>query len=155
MRTTKEDGKGGRKEYLGKEKEGVRERGKERKGGKERERKERSNVPPSPSIYFFRSRLRRGTCREGKRLSPRAKAKHRKSLKRASAGVLERWFVFEWRGLSTLTREHRAAYSRPVINAVVRSLKPKEWITFAFNLYRAAWDFRTEEVTLRISALLY
>ncbi|TGZ57941.1 hypothetical protein DBV15_07578 [Temnothorax longispinosus] len=47
---------------------------------------------------------------------------------------LERWFVFEWRGLSTLTREN---HSRPVINAVVRS--SKEWITFAFNVYRAPW----------------
>lgn len=34
MRTTKEDGKGGRKKYLGKEKEGVRE--KERKREKQR-----------------------------------------------------------------------------------------------------------------------
>jgi len=67
---------------LGKEKEEEAER----EGERERER-ERTSAPPSPSIYFFRSRLRRGTCREGKRLSPRAKAKHRKSLKRASAGV--------------------------------------------------------------------
>jgi len=43
----------------------------------------RVDAAASPSIYFFRGWLRRGTCREGKRLSPRAKAKHRKSLKRA------------------------------------------------------------------------
>lgn len=60
---------------------------KREKGGEKEKERERTSAPPSPSIYFFRSRLRRGTCREGKRLSPRAKAKHRKSLKRASAGV--------------------------------------------------------------------
>lgn len=37
------------------------------------------------------------------------------------------------------------AHSRPVINAVVRSLNPEEWITFAFSVYRAAWVARTFE----------
>lgn len=70
------------------------------------------NAPPSPSIYFFRSRLRRGTCREGKRLSPRAKAKHRKSLKRASASVPRTVVRFRVaRPVNSYAREHRGAFS--------------------------------------------
>lgn len=75
-------------------------------------------------IYFFRGRLRRGTCREGKRLSPRAKAKHRKSLKRACrrARTMVRFGVA--RPVNSYVRA--PAHSRLVINEVIRKPEAEE-----------------------------